>query len=237
MSAQETWDDIYLSGRPTREWPSEDVASFCARRLRPRDRVLDVGCGTGPNAWLLLHAGCEVVATDASQVALDRAKIKCLARSGHISQQPRFYRADLGHLTDGFAQREFAAIVDVRTSQHVSWLDHAAVYQEYYDMLAPGGWLFLLHLEYSTDDAACRWPENVITQTDQYSWSNINRGIYKNNGPVCMPPLAHLLDTLRDSRFLIGRKEAITRRFFDGDHQSWQNVCHVAIDAQRPHTS
>ncbi len=40
----------------------------------PSKRVLDLGCGTGRHARFLAEQGCEVVAIDASETALERAR-------------------------------------------------------------------------------------------------------------------------------------------------------------------
>jgi 2-polyprenyl-3-methyl-5-hydroxy-6-metoxy-1,4-benzoquinol methylase len=103
----------YLIGLARISWHSEAPSSLLPRAaqsgwLRPRDRVLEVGCGLGTNtAWLASH-DCDVTAIDLSSVAVGRAK-KRLAREGLSGN---LYQADF---LQGLSEPPFDVIFDRAT--------------------------------------------------------------------------------------------------------------------------
>lgn len=218
QSSAETWDAIYQSGRDVRTWPSEDVIRFCARRLTPGMRVLDAGCGNGANLWFLMQQRFDAVGVDASQVACEAAQ-QLVRKRGQQSAVTLV--APLGRL--GTWPAPFDAIIDCRASQHVPWTEHAAVYAEYYSLLKPGGWFFLLHLDQLT------WPDAVQSsgKIDAWTWENIDVGVYPGNGVVCMPTRMALRKVIRGAGFEVAREESLHRR-------TGGTVCsHLAFDAQK----
>ncbi len=247
-TAAEAWDAIYASGRAMRTWPSEDVIRFCARRLSHRRlssaytggeypepyrylRVLEAGCGNGANLWFLQYQGYEVIGVDSSQEALDAAEV--LAGHHWPTMKPQLRRLSLGALVGGDLGT-FDAIIDCRASQHTPWSQHAAIYGEYYALLKPGGWLFLLHLDNQTTDA--KQTHGDGDGIDEQTWANIaTPAVYPDNGLVCMPTSAELHSELERAGFLVCRAEILMRKTIQMA-DIWQEMVasHTAIDAQRP---
>ncbi|MFC2027891.1 class I SAM-dependent methyltransferase, partial [Chloroflexota bacterium] len=92
-SYQEVWDDIYQDGYYT-HYPNESIVRFIFTRL-PRDlakrrdnKVLDIGCGTGNNTWMIAKEGFDTYGFDGSRVALDlnENRLKEMQLSAHLSQ-------------------------------------------------------------------------------------------------------------------------------------------------------
>ena len=68
----------------------------------PSRRVLDLGCGTGERARFLAELGCEVVAIDASEDALDRAQQES------VPESVQFLLTDMGAV-EGAVRGHFGA--------------------------------------------------------------------------------------------------------------------------------
>ncbi|WP_414710112.1 class I SAM-dependent methyltransferase [Pseudorhodoplanes sp.] len=77
------WDAWNQQGGPN--YPPTKVVQFCFRKcsahVRRQTRALDLGCGTGVNAWFLAREGFNVVATDISSVGIARTRDR-LSHSG-----------------------------------------------------------------------------------------------------------------------------------------------------------
>lgn len=77
MSWDEVWEKIFQE----REWgryPSEHLIRFVARNFyggdRRNTRILEIGCGTGPNIWYLARERFDAYGIDGSETAIRRAK-------------------------------------------------------------------------------------------------------------------------------------------------------------------
>lgn len=262
----ETWDSIYASGRSARYWPSEDVIRFCVRRFyTPRLElftvdgvlpepplkhcVLEAGCGNGANLWYLASVFGHTYGVDASLHAVvaagDLARLHGKFDHVHIVQGDiRSARSALSQLNAaaGRADNLVDCIIDCRSSQHLRWSEHAATYRGYLDLLRPGGWLFLLHLDDYTSDASMpeNWPYRLgdsYEDGSRWTFSNIAAGVYPDNGLVCMPPSDRLASCARDVGFQVERVETISRQCCYGRQDRVLMTSHVAIDACKPERS
>src|SRR5688572_30178987 len=79
-----TWDEHYR--QPSQPWdtgePDADLIAWVGAGGVKRGRALEVGAGTGTNALWLAEQGFEVVATDVSPLAVEKAEAKARARGG-----------------------------------------------------------------------------------------------------------------------------------------------------------
>ena len=133
----EVWRQHYATAAGARWWPCEELVRAMSRHDLSRAAVLEVGCGNGSNLWFLAEQAALVVGIDLIRQPLTMART-------HLAQRGRaagLAQADLPHLP--LKAGAMSGVVDVMTSQHVDWIDHAHVYAEYHRVLAPGGWLFL----------------------------------------------------------------------------------------------
>jgi SAM-dependent methyltransferase len=91
----------------------QQVQQHLLRRLRPGDRVLELGCGTGEDALWLAQQGCHVTATDVSEAMLAQTQAKTQA-TGRVTvlaldlQQP--HAASLPHTSYQVALSNFGAL-------------------------------------------------------------------------------------------------------------------------------
>jgi len=97
----------------------------------PGARVLEFGCGQGSSALRLARRGCDVVAIDISQVAVDDARRAALAAGAGGA---RFERMDAEKLA--FDEASFDLVCGTGILHH---LDLMAAIREMSRVLAPGG--------------------------------------------------------------------------------------------------
>jgi SAM-dependent methyltransferase len=105
---------------------------FVLDEVRPGDRALDLGCGTGALTAALAHAGADAVGAEVAQAALERA------RRAH--PELRFLLVP----TDGplpFKDRAFDLVWASEVIEHVA--DTARWLSEVRRVLVPGGRLLL----------------------------------------------------------------------------------------------
>src|SRR5262245_41320921 len=85
-----------------------------------RGAVLDVGCGTGENAMYIAALGFQVVAVDAAQTAIRKAREKAVGRTAKV----RFKVLDAKELSK--LERKFDTILDCGLFHVFSDADRAA---------------------------------------------------------------------------------------------------------------
>jgi SAM-dependent methyltransferase len=107
-----------------------DLAAF-ARRLAPRARVLDLGCGDGiPISRFLTREGFDVVAMDSSPEMIARYQANF---PGVPTKCERAEEAD-------FPAASFEAVVAWGVLFHLSEPEQRDVIRKVADWLKPGGW-------------------------------------------------------------------------------------------------
>ena len=111
-------------------------------RIRPGQRVLEIGCGTGNLALLvgLLHPGAEVVGLDPDPKALARARRKAERRSLPV----RFDRGFAQELP--YADASFDRVLSALMFHHLGPDERRRALREVRRVLEPGGSLHLVDL-------------------------------------------------------------------------------------------
>jgi ubiquinone/menaquinone biosynthesis C-methylase UbiE len=110
--------------------------------IRPGQRVLEIGCGTGNLALLvgLLHPGAEVVGLDPDPKALARARRKAERRSLPV----RFDRGFAQELP--YADASFDRVLSALMLHHLGPGEKERALREVRRVLGPGGSLHLVDL-------------------------------------------------------------------------------------------
>jgi SAM-dependent methyltransferase len=135
-----TWDDLFEHSRWGR-YPCEELVRFVARHFysapdRSTVRVLEIGCGPGPNLWYLAREGFSAVGLDGSAVALDRAR----RRFAEDNLTVELHQGDATKLP--FADRSFDLVLDVECFYANTEADTSLILDEVYRVLKPGGRLY-----------------------------------------------------------------------------------------------
>jgi cyclopropane-fatty-acyl-phospholipid synthase len=138
--------DMVYSCAYFKEW-SNDLATaqrdklemICRRlRLKPGERLLDLGCGWGGLAcYAAQHFGVHVHALTLAerQVAYGREKVARLGLGDRVTIELADYRA---------AQGEYDKIVQIEMFEHLGIENHPAYFQKIHQLLTAGG-LYLHH--------------------------------------------------------------------------------------------
>lgn len=102
MTAQAFWDRraAKYAKKPIADVPSyEEKLSRVTALLRPTDRVLEIGCGTGGTARKIAPFAAHVTATDLSAEMIRIAQSRAQEEA---SENTQFIQADAGHEIAGY---------------------------------------------------------------------------------------------------------------------------------------
>jgi len=140
ISARETgFDESYKKGTPP--WdigrPQHEFVRL-SERGEIKGHVLDIGCGTGENALFLAGEGLEVLGVDASQTAIDQARVKAAEKKSAA----RFEIADALHLER--LGRKFDSVIDCGLFHVFSDDDRLLYEQSLASVVKPKGRYFVL---------------------------------------------------------------------------------------------
>lgn len=144
-SQLEYWEKIF-SDRAWGRYPPEELVRFIARRFgstedKSKIRVLEIGCGPGPNIWFLVREGYHVCGIDGSFTAIEKAK-KRLADEG-LSFEKTVVDLRVGNFVNfPWPDNYFDAIVDIEALYANSTHDIRTVLKEVLRTLKKGGFFF-----------------------------------------------------------------------------------------------
>jgi SAM-dependent methyltransferase len=178
-----------------RSYPNESLIQFIASRYfklghqqRKDIKVLDVGCGSGANLWMMAKEGLQVYGLDSSAAALE------LARQ-HLHEKWSVM-ADLrvGSFTAlPYEDAYFDAVVDVVSLQHLSLKDARLAIGEIARVLKPSGEFF----SYRLSDHSVQFADLSQAKVDVATLLNIADVAMPlaNNGPIAFwsPSLAGIV--------------------------------------------
>lgn len=131
-----------------RNYPNESLIQFLASRyfnLGPGDRagvrVLEVGCGSGANLWMIAKEGFETHGIDSSAEGIALAQrhlegkwgVSALLRTGSLLELP-------------YPAAHFDVVVDVVSLQHLDLKSSRQALDEIARVLKPGGTFFSYRL-------------------------------------------------------------------------------------------
>lgn len=208
-----------------RRYPNEYLIGFMAahffhlsQKERKECRILELGCGSGANMWMLAREGFDVWGQDLSPIGIDLCKQVVASWNVHV-------HLDVGDMTDlPYPHDYFDAIVDVVSMQHLTFVQHNTAVSEIYRCLKPGGRVFSYHL--GKGSSVCQDPN--LDWHDDISIANIPAGYpLAGNGLTSFldVPIANKL--YDDFSFL--EIESICRRYAKSNNE----IEYLAISAQK----
>lgn len=130
-----------------RRYPNEALIQFLAAnyfslplKKRRKIRILELGCGSGANLWMLAKESFDVYGVDIAPTGIKLAKK--MMKLWNASAKLKTGNMRKLDFPDNF----FDVIVDVVSVQHVDLKGHNEIYREVYRCLKPGGLFFQWHL-------------------------------------------------------------------------------------------
>lgn len=145
LSAAEYWEKIF-SSRGWGAYPPEELVRFIARRFgqaadKAGVRVLEIGCGPGPNIWYLVREGLSVAGIDGSATAIRQAGDRLLAEK--LPHQPPRVDLRIGNFASlPWQDASFDAVVDLEALYSNPLVTIKASIGEIKRVLVPGGVFF-----------------------------------------------------------------------------------------------
>lgn len=145
MSWDKTWESIYQERGFCNRYPAEDVITFVMREFgankddNAEKRILELGCGTGPNLWFFAREGFEVFGIDGSETAVKTAE-NFLRAEGHHSVNLAI--GDINNLSVLYEPGTFDAIVDGNCLQHNKLDNMSSIVKQCYNLLKPEGVMY-----------------------------------------------------------------------------------------------
>lgn len=218
-TSQAIFDSQYESVglKAQRLYPNESLVQFLGANYfhltmeeRRKIRMLEIGCGSGANLWMMAKEGFQVFGMDSSERALDLARLHLQEKWGVSASLKTGSFLDLPYDTGSFD-----ALVDVVSLQHIGLEDSRLALSEVARVLRPGGRFFSFRLsDHSVMFARARMSERA----DCCTLANISDPALPlaNNGPISFwsPSLARML--YEEAGLSIQSVSRVTRTYSDG---------------------
>jgi len=139
------WEQIFAS-RAWGAYPPEELVRFIARSFRSvpnksEIRVLEIGCGPGPNIWYLVREGFTVAGIDGSPTAIRQAEERLMA-DGLPHEKPCVDLKVGNFASLPWADESFDAVIDVEALYANLMVNIRASITEIRRTLRPGGLFF-----------------------------------------------------------------------------------------------
>ncbi len=195
-----------------RRYPNEALIGFLAANYfrrsaaeRKNTRILELGCGSGANLWLIAKEGFDTHGIDFSPTGL--AYCEQMLAAWQVEAQLQVQ--DMTRLD--FEPNQFDAMVDVVSMQHLTLKQHAQAYAEVWRCLKPTGKFFSYHL--GENSVSLRGGTGFI---DHATVTNIQHGYpLADNGQTCFLSSNETRKMLQDAGFVNIRIEKLLRSYDD----------------------
>lgn len=211
-----------------RRYPNEALLQFMGMEffsISPADRekikVLEIGCGSGANMWVVAKEGFSAYGIDVSPTGLQLCgqMLRNWGASANLSIQP------MEKLN--FESNYFNFIFDVVSMQHLDWQGHKDAYAEVYRCLKSGGKFFQWHLG-AKSISFTHGGGNAIDRCTIDNISNPEVPLY-NSGRVCFLKPEDAQNMLGEAGFTGINVETYNRTY---KHMT-QNIEYLAVSARK----
>jgi len=202
-----------------REYPNEELVRFLSRNFstlkkakKKRIKILETGCGSGGNMWMLAEQGYSSFGIDLSSHAvkiannlLKKKKLKSEIIQGNMCDIP-------------YKNNYFHAIVDIFSSCHLTSNQGLEFLEKCYLKLRKNG-IFFSYFP-SKKSKMYKSKKNIFLDLNTIYNNMKSKNIYEiNNFPLRFLGKNDYLKILRQKKFLVTYSEELTKTYFNGrDH-------------------
>ncbi|MEH8164670.1 class I SAM-dependent methyltransferase [Aeromonas allosaccharophila] len=179
-----------------RRYPNESLVGFMAAHYfslsaeqRRSCRILELGCGSGANIWMLAREGFDAWGVDLSPCGI--ALCRDVLASWNVQA-----RLAVGSMTKlPYEDEFFDAMVDVVSMQHLTLMQHQETIAEIHRCLKPGGRIFSYHL--GRNSSVCQ--EANVVWLDDITVADIPAGYpLAGNGQTSFLDVSHASILFKD---------------------------------------
>jgi ubiquinone/menaquinone biosynthesis C-methylase UbiE len=217
--AQEVFDQQYQNNglNAQRLYPNEALVEFIGNSYfripipeRKNIKILEVGCGSGANLWMMAKEGFEVHGLDSSARGLQIAEAHLREKWGVSAQLKQGSFLELPY-PDGM----FDAVVDVVSLQHLGLEDSLTALCEIRRILKPEGRFFSYRL---SDHSVMFERASFAERLDAATLSNIADPHLPlaNNGPIAFWSPVLVREKYFQSKFVVEDILRRTRTYANG---------------------
>lgn len=214
--------------RAQRFYPNEELLRFMGRNFfqldffhRKKTKILETGCGSCSNLWMIAHEGFEAYGIDISEESillgkkmLDNWKVSASLKVGSMHDLP-------------YKDNSMDAVIDVFSSYCLGLTDFRKYLNELRRVLKPGGKLFI-YTPSVLSDAFINYEPAI--KIEDYSLNGIHRKnspYYGNFYPFRFTDIKQLTNQLSELGFYINYYETITRTY----RKMKENFEHISLEA------
>ena len=199
-----------------RRYPNEEFVRFMGRHFfhipeaaRSEISILELGCGTGSNLWMVAKEVFDAHGIDFSPAAVS------LCKETMVKWQVEF-QCRVGNMLDlEYPDGQFDVVADVFSATHLPYEQHKRMYLEAHRVLKTGGRFFSYH----PSDQSYSFHHSGSELYDRYTVTDIvdERSPYKGNGIMCFLPPEECRSLLEEAGFKQVRIEQIGRTYHNGE--------------------
>lgn len=219
MKSSEAWyDNSYSSSgfNAQRKYPNEELCRFIGRNFnqipynnRSNLRVLEVGCGSGGNLWMLCGEGFDVIGLDISSegIALAKKMLKIKALNAN------FVTCSMCDMSKYINHDSIDVIVDVFSSNCLDEQSYHLYLLEIKKVLKSGGKLFTYTPSKFSDAFKNHGPSKLIDKSTLDGIKRKSSPFYGNEYPFRFESAEDIQEKLKDANFNITYFEKVGRTY------------------------
>lgn len=200
-----------------RRYPNEELCRFMGRRLfriplseRKSVRILEVGCGSGANLWMIAKEGFDTFGQDLSVEAIGL----CADMMASYGVQAQL---EIGDMTKtSYPDKHFDVVVDVFSSYCLDESGYRRFAAEVRRLLKPGGLFFTYTPSKASDAFNSRHPSILIDSSTLNGILREDSPFFGNNYPFRFSSIEEISSALHNEAFQIQYSELTGRTYGDG---------------------